>query len=501
MITTVSALPTHADYDKRTKTFYPLGFGLEFLLPTDVKSGDAWDITLKPYRTKEKLSSDILGNQIFITSKSEPVSQIYGNVVWTLLETTETTGGFGQRFAAPNTRSETIVTYFNHLFVVSDRKLFWSDLDNPYEWFPLQSNESDFRVIEWEKNNITTLAVIEDQLFIHTPSAMYQAVYTGKPNIINIRNRFRNAGCVKPRLLQIHGQVQYFLGSDNFYLWSPDHGLTPIGHEVWSKFLQRVTNLDEAWSYLDRKNNEIGWVVNDRIFVFNYLERHWSVFATDEVKSHISTSWTRVLDSSCLSRSIMNPDQNTIIENLWVSDSCLCRELRNGECGSVLSYSVPYLETDEFTYGFGHFEKRTDLVFVDCNFVQPWVALVVKVCGKEFVTQDKDYKTVGEFRFDVDFKHVDFQSVHGKVLKFRFELKDGRGLTKLNGGQKLNGKFLETFDGSIKMNKTRRLRNNDLMSLGWQSINSGYRDRFGFFELNSWGERVDIPSAEVGPDK
>lgn len=477
-----------------SQTWVPIGDGLEVCFTDTCEDGDAWDIVVSPFVTGSRLSSDIHGNHVFLSGLSEPLSVLYGNTVWSCVDSFSTEEARQHTVVNPNTRSEKMVTYFGHVFMVLGRKLFWSDLDNPSDWHPVQANEADFRVIEWERLDVTGLVVVEDQLFIHTPSSMYQAVYAGKPTIINVRQRLRGAGAVEHRTIQLYGQIQFFLGTDNFYLWSPDHGLNAIGADVWADFCQHRGSLKEIWSYHDKRNNEICWVSGAYVWAFNYLEKSWYRFATDGVKAHANVYWDTTRNSVA----------DCSIENIWGTDAAICRELRQKETfGELMHYSTPYLETDDFTYGDLHFEKRVDLVAFDAQYGQPWQGIKVFVSARDFVTQPVVWNEVGIWEQELKLKHLDFRTLHGKVLRFKFELVHGWRIKnwKLNGGLQLNGKALDVFDGRTRLNCERTLLGRHVLKYNGARLLDGLPDSYGTFTLQSWGERVDIGTTLIGADK
>ncbi len=477
-----------------TRTWLPIGDGLEVCITDFCEDGDAWDIVIKPFKTSSPVVSDIHGDHVFISGLSEPLSIVYGNTVWTCSDTLSSELVRGQHLTNLNTRSDKMVTYFGHVFMVIGRKLFWSDLDNPNDWHPMQTNEADFRIIEWEKLEITGLIVVEDQLFVHTPSGMYQAVYSGKPAVINIRQRFRGAGAVSQRSLQLYAQIQFFLGSDNFYLWSPDHGLTAIGSDVWLDFCKNRGPLGELWSYHDKRNNEICWVSGDFVWVFNYLEKIWYRFATDGVKCHANVYWYTQRDGK----------SDLSVENIWGNDVAIGRELRLNEgVSDLFSYSLPYLESDDFTYGDLHFEKRVDLIGFDAWYGHPWRGLKVEVSARDKVSQPVVWKEVGIWEKEQPLEHWDFCTMHGKVLRFKFTLVGGPYYTgrTLNGGLQLNGKLLDVCDGSGKLDGSRTYYGRDVRRFDGTWLWDNQPETYGQFVLQSWGERVDIGTTNVGPDK
>lgn len=162
----------------------------------------------------------------------------------------------------------------------------------------------------------------------------------------------------------------------------------------------------------------------------------------------------------------------------------------------LLPMETPFLETDDFTYGDLHSYKTTDLVVLDAEVKKPWVGIKVLVKGKRRVTQESEWVDGGLW---TDLKeHQDFVAVAGKALRFRFELVSGLlcadgGMT-LNGGQQLTGIKVENYDGSVKLDGSKTLREASF----YEQVDNGER---WFAEFYAWGERVNLPERLVGPDK
>jgi hypothetical protein len=496
--------------------FVSIGYGIEVMLPKDAKSGDSWVLHIEPYKTPKHLASTVQGKDLFITSEQQILSQIQGNLVLSPNDTKQVVNLPNRAPQAQlNHRSSSLVSFFNHLFLTKGRTLWWTDLDNVWEWLPHPHSEADFRTIEWETENITGLVRSEDKLFVHFPTAIYHVAYVGKPTIINIQGRVHGVGCVTPRALVVHNSIQFFLGSDNFYLWSIDTGLNVIGQDVWKRFVRSRGPLEETWAYIDLRNNEICWVSGDYIWAFNFIEKHWQKYSTDGIVDHASAPWSLPYPALDETLSTIDQDQIDGLENLFVTEQAVCREARaNDPLVKCLEFSQPYLESDDITYGDLHLVKRCDLVMLDMRTNFPWAGVRVRLSGRDFVSHPSRWVDCGLWTQNHFGKQIDFRAVAGKVLKFRFELEDGLQWNLLlpNGGLSLNGKRLDIANGEIIMNGSRcdflgrqfQVLNGtqSLGELSSQTIgNPELLNHLGFAELNAWGERVDLPQSLVGPDK
>ena len=483
--------------------FVSIGYGLEVALPKEAKSGDSWVLYIEPFETDQPLAHTVQGRELFITSPKELLSQISGNLVVCPNDTKQTFKlPNRQPVIQPNHRSEMLVSFFNHLFLVKGRTLWWTDLDNPFEWAPHPHNEADFRIIEWETLDATGLCRSNDKLYLHFPNAIYEINYVGKPTVVNIQARVHGIGAVSPRTLVVHNAVQFFLGTDSFYAWSPETGLNAIGHDVWKLFLQSRGTVHDTWAYVDQRNNEICWVSGEFIWAFNFLEKHWQKYSRDGITSHATIPWSLAVNESAPTIEKVYADG---VENVWVSGDVICREARrDDELCECLEMEKPYLVSDEITYGDLHFVKRCDLIMLDAKTDFPWTGFRVFVSGKDFVSHKDNWIDCGFWTQSLRGKQIDFRAVAGKVLKFRFELEDSlmwNGLLP-NGGLSLNGERLDIANGEIIMNGERcDFLARHLLSPGGTIGLDDPAPWLGFAELNAWGERADLPQILIGPDK
>jgi hypothetical protein len=473
------------------------------MLPVGAKSGDSWLITIEHFKTPTPLTHTTQGRETYITSSAELLSQLQGNLVSCPNDTKQTFKHHNREpISQPNHRSDMLVSFFNHLFLVKGRTLWWTDLDNPFEWSPHPHNEADFRIIEWETENATGLVRAADKLYLHFPNAIYEVSYVGKPSIVTIVAKVHGIGCITPRALVVHNTVQFFIGTDSFYAWSPETGLASIGQDVWNRFISQRGPLSETWAYVDQRNNEICWVSGPNTWAFNFIEKHWQKYSTDGILSHTSMPWQSPVGSG----PTIGKDQIDGLENLWVTDGVVCREARAGDDISQCAVMTqPYLESDDITYGDLHFSKRCDLVMLDMRTDFPWLGVRVLLSGRDFVSHPSQWVDCGLWTQELPGKQVDFKTVAGKVLKFRFELVDSLHWDGLlpNGGLSLNGKALDVADGEITMDGSRNdFRGRQFLQLdGTQTIGQTSEVMLGYAELNAWGERIDLPQTLIGPDK
>tara|TARA_R110000868_G_scaffold81743_1_gene231164 strand:- start:21437 stop:22966 length:1530 start_codon:yes stop_codon:yes gene_type:complete len=493
------------------ETFIPIGDGLEVYFPPDAQNGDTWDLFITPFKTEQPLVTALLSEQVFLSSKREILSQLHKNLV---IANNNTDGNFSfptkQDQSIQDYRTEILVQFFNHLFLVKGKTVYWTDLDRYLNWYPDTNNEADFRELEGENDDATALVRVNDVLFLHFPQAIYSIEYIGKPTIVRILSRSQGTGAINPRAIAVHQSIQYFLGLDNFYLFSPESGVKAIGAEVWKGFVAFCTDFSKVWSYVDIINFEICWVFEDRILAFNYREGHWTKMSSEGIVAHTSTGWInnlQVIEQGVESESIIDTDKFAGLENLWVTADRVCREMRlTDKVSGAFTTETPYLISDNFTYGDIFRIKTVDVITFDCRYDNLYDGIRVYISAREFVTDRVVWKEVGVWRQRGRTKQLDFPGVAGRVFKYKFELvpfdNKSDGLRYFNEGQDADGIGKDTndgfyyFDGDKEENRARQVQYFD----GQITSNNMITETFGYFEINAWGEVMDMP-VNVGPEK
>lgn len=478
----------------------PIGYGLEVLIPPDAINGDSWTLDVTPFTTPERVAFANINNTIAITSNYELISLITSNIVVSYNNTAHTFNYPDKRPKCHiNHRSEHLTFFYNHLFLAHNRTLWWTDLDNLWNWYPTPSSEADFRDIEWETHPITALTKFNDVLFVHFPNCIYTCEYVGKPTIVKITNRICGAGAVGSRCACATKSALFFLGADNFYLWSPDKGLQAIGAEVWGKVTQQITDVSSIWCYVDQRNSEVCWVSGEVIWAFNYLENHWQKYDSNGAVCHASVPWYPEPPGADESdTALINKVYPIGLENLWITPSGLVREQRwDDTLADCLTYTNPYLETDEISYGDNHFHKKVDLIFIDCDYDYPWHGVDVSVSVNNYVSERTRWVKVGHLD---KFQHgslqqVDFPARSGRVIKYRFELISNMTLVLNDAGHDL-------FNGAHTFNNpNQRFLGRQFRYFDGSLLFDGPEQKLNRFDFYSWGQRVDLPQTLIGPDK
>jgi hypothetical protein len=481
-----------------TDSFVAIGHGLEVSIPKDAQNGDSWEIEIIPLKVDKPLASTILAEDVFVSNEQELLSVIRGNLLQCANDDYGTNDFRGSATANINHRSTKIATFFNHIFLAVGRTLWWTDLDNYWNWFPAVDSEADFRILEWEKDDITCLTVLNDVLFIHFPQAIYECTYVGKPTIVRILRRVTGAGAINSRACVVTKSALFFLGLENFYIWSVDIGLKEIGQEIWVRFLASSIDIQSTWAYHDTRNHEICFVNNNLIWAFNYLEGHWAKYSANNILAHCTAPWHSAFTPISIgtTSSIIEPDSWKGVENLWVGKWGVAREARaEDDLARQLPMATPYLESDELTYGDIHSYKTTDLVVLDAELKSPWSGVRVLVAGKKRASETTTWIDKGVWY--PGHEHKDFAAVAGKALRYRFELVSdlvtADGSCLLNAGQRLSGKKIDLLNGGVRLDGS-------VMPHEASYYSQNQTEKW-VAEVYAWGERTNLPERLVGPDK
>lgn len=486
--------------------FVPIGDGLEVLIPKDVQNGDTWELEIEPLKVAEHLHTTYLDDQLLVTNEAEILSAVHGNLLITNNQTDGSTNPeFGSEHPLPNHRATAIELLFNHVFIARGRNLWWTDLSNIWNWFPSTDSEADFRFIEWEQDDISALVQVNEVLYMHFPTAVYEVAYTGKPLVVRILERAVGAGAISSRAVQVAMAVQYFLSAEGFYLYTPDAGKQNFGADIWDDFAAEVTDFLSVWSYHDRVNQEICFVTPSSIWAYNYTERHWQRYTNNTLTDHVtlatSSNFTTIADHTEASIAKVRLDG---MVNVWTGEDGLLREYVFGDdVGGCLEMGNPFLESDDFTYGDVHFRKTVDDVVVDFETSEEFEGLVVWVSGRDGMTHVPVWKEFTKMNTPGD--NANAPAVKGKVLRVKLEAPvryhylDGSRF--LNGGQDLSGLFVPSLDGHDKLDGSLLLDDfgTPVYDGRFSILELGYPKQFKF-EIAAVGFRVDLP-AQIGPDK
>lgn len=440
----------------------PLKHGVEFLFPSDAQ-GDTyeWEIEVTKFGTPEFCHHAAFQEQVYITSPGQELAAISGNLVYSHMLTDYTYDDLND-LTVPRTAIQAtgLSEFFEHLVVVQGNLVIWSGLRDPWMWNQVQHSESDFKLLEWERDPPTALVRVGELLYLHYPQSVYRIEYVGLPSVMRIFRATDNIGAIGNRLCLVHRNIQFFLGMDNFYLWdgTERRNPQPIGDDIWETFLQMVdlSSVRDGWSYVDLINHEAVFVFKSAAgvengigFVFNYEEGHWTVCSIEGLVDHMSAylpdSFSKIADATDTIAALTSPIKELeehiattsgawkpSLINIWIDSTSVLIDEDSSDILSELSpQDVPYLESDDFTFGDLHFQKSVNEMVIDADYGPGCDGIDVYGSGRSGVSKPVEYQYLGRWRKDDEFSSFTFRELYGKVMRFKFIPKvmtDGEGL-------------------------------------------------------------------------
>ena len=504
------------EYNAPRDSFVPIGRGLEAVFPQDVEVGMTWTLAVFPLTEPEGLvhtnsqHSASVCDAYFVGPQTN-LTRLYGNLALQVVDSarifTPNNGAFER--SVPSLKSSCMAQSFGHLIISDHNVVRWSDLNSFWSWNPDTSNESDYRILDWECQAITAIVRANDIVYIHFPDAFYPMSYVGKPAIYNISQQSHGTGAISQSSIIVHKNAQYFISLDNFYQTHPVDGNIPIGEEVWKEFTEECVDPKATWTYVDQVNREICWVyktVNgfSRILAFNYIERHWSRYSANNLLDHdLRLEYATEIDHTVEPCVVTETDKVVGYKNVWLRWNGLVEDARQGDpLEECLDMEQPFLETDHFTYGDIFNKKCVDVVVIDSDYRLPWSGWKVEVSAKERVTDEAEFEDFGLWRKYMI--HTDSRSVDSTSFQYRLKLDsvlEEDGIIKVNGRTFDESVFRYVWDGTLYGSLA--------FGLPYRSEEFGYWDGDGQpthcpdfgCELYAWGERVEGVLKDVGPDK
>lgn len=503
-------------YSASRNTFIPISMGYEAVFPQDLTVGDSWIMQVfpltAPIGVRHVAVQHTLGRcDHYFTSPQTSLTRLSGNTAIEVYNSRliHTPQNFAAEVSYPNLKARDIEQAFGHLIIPDGNTIRWSDLNSPWLWSPDTSNEADYRILDWECGEITAVVRVNDQIFIHFPTAKYLMSYIGKPAIFNISQQTHGTGAISPTVVIAHKNSQFFIGLDNFYQTHPVDGDIPIGEPVWKRFTEECVEPTATWTYVDQANREICWVYKteegfNRILAFNYVERHWARYSANDILDHISIlSYKFQLNEEVDPPVYERTDTVVGYESRWLTANSVLRDVRPGDdIGDILPFEQPFLETDHFTYGDIFNTKDVDLISFDSQYSLPWSGWDIKVSAKQRVTEDSEYEDFGLWRMGMH--HSDSTTKAGHTLQFKFLLNSEileDGFIVGEGKTWDDTLFVFLWDGSYNADLANGLPLRIEEYVGWTGLGLNKVNPDFACVLYAWGERVNLPDTDVGPDK
>lgn len=161
----------------------------------------------------------------------------------------------------------------------------WSGYNNSELWTPSIATQSDFQELFGRGGRVQRI-VPGEYAVIFTEQSIWRADYVGPPVIFQFDEIDRKRGTPAPNSVAWTGELVYFWGWDNFYVFDGRQS-TPISHNRVSRWFQK--NSDQvAWgtmrAAIDRINRLVVWsfsssisnLNNDRLIIYNWAADKWA---------------------------------------------------------------------------------------------------------------------------------------------------------------------------------------------------------------------------------
>lgn len=366
-----------------------------------------------------------------------------------------------------------LASWYDHLVVgyptvggsTFGNRLLLSHLYDFTQWKPDKTNESDYYdFVEWQQTDypyvgVTGIGKLRGTLWVYTPTAIIPVQYVGKPKVIQVDERgiITRIGNTFPWTLVVLDTVHFFYDGIEQMFWAFDGQVPlPIGEPVRA-FLQANLNTDlllasKMYGFVDVDNREIWWPFVstqssgpfDKAVVFNYRYKRWFTASIEDVQCfcggvrqslHVNQLTGSVAFLAGSVGSLGTGSGSAV--RLFGSNSgrVLREEVAADDSSILLPADNPVLESGDFHYGDIRTEKEVDQIALNVfwdNEQNPDGFIDVRVQGRSFLSQtlvwDNDLDSVGQWKFVQQDHMITFTSKNGRVLRYRFEANNIRGL-------------------------------------------------------------------------
>ena len=178
----------------------------------------------------------------------------------------------------PKAKLVNVVKDFLLLGVVDGvaNKMQWSGINDAESW-TIGVNQCDYQILP-TGGEITGLLGGEVGIILQR-NRVSRMTYVGDNLVFQFDEISNNIGCVSSNSVIQVGQLGFWLSDTGFVMWD-GAAITPIGQEVIDRtFAASYSSADWAGmsTAVDVKNNLAAWGMGDRIFLFNWVLRSWSI--------------------------------------------------------------------------------------------------------------------------------------------------------------------------------------------------------------------------------
>jgi len=160
----------------------------------------------------------------------------------------------------------------------------WCVRGSPTVWKNTDGlGEAGYDDIEEGADWIVGAELFRDDLAIYKERSIHRLTYVGPPTTFYRRRVVDGVGLLGQRAIVSLGDEHFFVGSDNFYLFTGE-GIEPIGDEVRDLFFESVNpqKLDQVFCFMLEETAEIivaypstSSDTPDKFLAYNYASKSW----------------------------------------------------------------------------------------------------------------------------------------------------------------------------------------------------------------------------------
>jgi hypothetical protein len=178
----------------------------------------------------------------------------------------------------PNAELLTVVKDFLLAGVIGGvrNKVQWSGINDAESW-EIGVNQCDYQILP-TGGDVTGLLGGEVGIILQR-NRVSRMTYVGDNLVFQFDEISNSIGCVSPNSVIQVGQMGFWLSDAGFMQWD-GATISPIGQEVIDRTFANSYSAS-GWSSMstavDAKNNLVAWGMGDRIFIYNWTLRSWSV--------------------------------------------------------------------------------------------------------------------------------------------------------------------------------------------------------------------------------
>lgn len=180
----------------------------------------------------------------------------------------------GPLMANPS-RARVVKTFQRHVFVLGDVhdppgepsgvypfRVQWSDIDDPYTWIPLDTNEARYIDLYESETPVVGADGMGDIFVVYTRNQIHVFRYVGGNYVFSRRIVEWNVGLLAQNLVATAEGVQYFMSHENFYAFNGSR-VTPIGENINREVYAAINDqyIHRGFAFTVKRNSEVWFVV------------------------------------------------------------------------------------------------------------------------------------------------------------------------------------------------------------------------------------------------